>query len=123
MIIGAGTDIVEKKRIEKVYLKYGDKFLKKILSSNEVEELEAKPTWQKKISYISNNFAGKESVSKALKTGFSSGLSFNLIEILRDKQGAPMVNLLGKFSELEHRINISLSDINNLSLGFAVIEK
>ena len=35
MITGIGTDFIEKKRIEKVFKKYGNRFLNKILSESE----------------------------------------------------------------------------------------
>ena len=84
--------------------------------------MDKQKTQRLKIKYLSNNFAGKESVSKAMGTGFSLGLTPNLIEILRDERGAPIVKLLGIFSEEHHSIKLSLSDLNNLSLSFAVIE-
>ena len=122
MITGVGVDIVEKERIERIFLKYGTKFVAKILSNREIKEFNKQKTQRLKIKYLSNNFAGKESVSKAMGTGFSLGLTPNLIEILRDEKGAPIVKLLGIFSEEHHSIKLSLSDLNNLSLSFAVIE-
>jgi len=122
MITGVGVDIVEKERIERIFLKYGTKFVAKILSNREIKEFNKQKTQRLKIKYLSNNFAGKESVSKAMGTGFSLGLTPNLIEILRDERGAPIVKLLGIFSEEHHSIKLSLSDLNNLSLSFAVIE-
>ena len=35
MILGIGTDLVNNKKIKKIYQKYGDRFLNKILSANE----------------------------------------------------------------------------------------
>ena len=122
MITGVGVDIVEKERIERIFLKYGTKFVAKILSNREIKEFNKLKTQRLKIKYLSNNFAGKESVSKAMGTGFSLGLTPNLIEILRDEKGAPIVKLLGIFSKEHHSIKLSLSDLNNLSLSFAVIE-
>ena len=49
-----------------------------------------------KIRYLSNNFAGKEALSKVLGLGFSEGVSLKEIEILRNPKGKPYINLLGK---------------------------
>ena len=35
MILGVGTDFIEKKRVEKILKKYGDRFINKILSDSE----------------------------------------------------------------------------------------
>ena len=35
MILGVGTDFIEKKRVEKILKKYGNRFIDKILSDNE----------------------------------------------------------------------------------------
>ena len=35
MILGIGTDLIINSRVQKLYKKYGDRFLDKILSANE----------------------------------------------------------------------------------------
>ena len=35
MILGVGTDFIEKKRVEKILKKYGNRFINKILSDSE----------------------------------------------------------------------------------------
>jgi len=122
MIKGIGTDIIEKRRIAKVYIKYGDRFLRRVLSRKELNEFNIKKTEQKRISYLSNNFVAKESISKAMGTGLSAGLSFKKIEIIRDKYGAPKAKLLGNFTKEKLGISVSISDSKSLSIGFAVIE-
>ena len=37
-ILGIGTDIVEIKRVKKIYNKYGDNFARKILSNDEFKK-------------------------------------------------------------------------------------
>ena len=48
MIKGIGTDIIEKRRIAKVYIKYGDRFLRRVLSRKELNEFNIKKTEQKR---------------------------------------------------------------------------
>jgi len=122
MIVGIGTDIVNKNRIDKIYSKYGKRFIKKILSTEEQMEFNTKKTKEKKVSYLSNNFAGKESIAKALGIGFSLGLTPALIQILRDKNGSPIASLLGSYAKKKHLISISLTDSRDISLGFAIIQ-
>jgi holo-[acyl-carrier protein] synthase len=42
MIFGIGTDLVEVSRVEKILQKWGDKFLKKVYSQNEIEYCQKK---------------------------------------------------------------------------------
>ena len=96
MIKGIGTDLLEKRRVEKSISKFGDKFIKKVLTEKEQQEYQTKKTSDKKVSFLSNNFACKEAVAKALGTGFSEGITLRNIEVLRESGGNPYLQLLGK---------------------------
>ena len=127
MIKAIGTDLLKKSRIKKIYLKYGDKFLAKILSQEAKNEFIIKPSLSKKINYLSNNFASKEAVSKVLGTGFSKGVSPQDISVLRSKNGDPFTRLSGKANLrakdlLIDEIHISVSDTEKHSLAFAIGE-
>ena len=109
MIKGIGTDLVENKRIKNLFLKYENRFVDKI-------------------SFLSNNFACKEAVSKALETGFSSGITLKNIEILRKDNGSPYLNLNGtaKKQALKRKclnFKLSISDTKNYSLAFVIGEE
>ena len=80
MIKGIGIDLIDKSRINAIYLKYGSRFEYRILSLKEIDELSAKNNLNK-ISYLSNNFACKEACSKVLGKGFSEGIKFKDIEV------------------------------------------
>ncbi len=127
MIKGTGADLLEKKRIEKLFNDYGKKFVKKILTDKEIRELDNKKNDIKKISYLSNNFACKEAVSKVLGIGFSEGITFKDIEILRDKRGAPIINLSEKAKNKAQHLGfsnffVSISDTQKLTFAIAVGE-
>jgi len=128
MIKGVGTDFLEKSRIESVFLKFGNKFITKILSKKELDEFNNKINLTKKISYLSNNFACKEAVAKVLGTGFSQGVLIKDIEILRTELGAPYANLIGKASQVAikkglEKFHISITDTKDYSLAFVVGEQ
>ena len=76
MIKGTGADVLEKQRIERLFYSYGKKFVRRILTDKEIKELDKKNNDIKKISYLSNNFACKEALSKALGLGFSEGITY-----------------------------------------------
>ena len=63
MIFGIGTDMVEINRIKNI--NSIDRFAKKILSKNELNFFNSLKQ-EKKITYLSKQFAGKEAVSKAI---------------------------------------------------------
>ena len=124
MIFGIGTDIVEIKRIET--MKSLDKFASKILSHNEKEFYDSL-TNQKQIVYISKQFAAKEAIAKAIGTGIRNDTNFKNIEILRDKNGAPIFNALNKFEKIISdlgitKTHVSLADERDYAIAIAVLE-
>ena len=125
MIFGIGTDIVEIKRIETMTSL--DKFASKILSHNEKEFYDSL-TNQKQIVYISKQFAAKEAIAKAIGTGIRNDAHFKNIEILRDKNGAPIFNALNKLEKIISdlgitRTHVSLADERDYAIAIAILEK
>ena len=107
MIKGIGTDLVEKKRIKNAISKFGDKFIERVLTEKEKEEYQSKASLHKKISFISNNFACKEACSKVLGKGFSNGIQFKDIEVLRNSSGGPFIHLNGEASVIANDLKIN----------------
>ncbi len=121
-VIGLGTDIVNMNRVKKIYSKYGDQFLNKILT-----ETEKKTPQLKNIASIAKRFAAKEAVSKAIGYGFSKGVHFKNIEIYNDKSGKPCAQLNGKAKAILNKISkkynifLSLSDDKPWAVATALI--
>ena len=63
MIYGIGTDLVNSERIEKLLNKFGNKFLFKIFSNEEINN--SKKSYNRAL-YFSKRFAGKEAFWKAI---------------------------------------------------------
>ena len=125
MIFGIGTDIVEIKRIKTMTSL--DKFASKILSHNEKEFYDSL-TNQKQIVYISKQFAAKEAIAKAIGTGIRNDTHLKNIEILRDKNGAPIFNALNKLEKIISdlgitKTHVSLADERDYAIAIAVLEK
>ncbi len=96
-----GVDIVDVRRIKNIINKYNLKFLKKILSDNEIKLFSKNKLDSKKVILkIAGRFAAKEAASKALGTGFKNGVKFSDFEILNDEQGRPIINFCGKAREI-----------------------
>ncbi|MEI8185193.1 MAG: holo-[acyl-carrier-protein] synthase [Chlorobiaceae bacterium] len=83
-----GIDIVDLNRIERVYSRYGLKFLQRFLSDEEIAVCLHKP---QVIASIAGRFAAKEAIVKALGTGFSGEVHWKSFEILNDERGRPFV--------------------------------
>ena len=126
MIKGIGIDLVDKSRIKDIHSKHGLRFENKILSLKELEELSERSD-SNKISYLSNNFACKEACSKVLGKGFSNGVKFKDIEVLRNSSGGPFINLKGEASVIANdlkinNIHVSITDSKETSIAFVIGE-
>ena len=128
MIHGVGTDLINSERVEKLLKKFGNKFLFKIFSNEEINS--SKKTCNKAL-YFSKRFAGKEAFWKAISPNKGNTLHFNEIEILSNNNGKPYINLIGmtknKVTNLEKSLNctfnfhISISDEKPYALAFVII--
>ena len=127
MIKGIGIDSIEQDRIYKILSKYGYRFQDKILGPKEKKEIEIKSNQFQKARYLSNNFACKEALSKALGLGIADGISFKEIQILRDLKGKPYAELSGNTKKISNKLDIqniyvSITDTSNLSTAFVIGE-
>lgn len=107
-----GCDIIEIERIEQSILKFGESFLKHILSENEIALYNKRG---QKAEFAAGRFAAKEAVSKALGTGIGRGYSFTDIEILPDELGKPYVYLKNQKKE-NMEVSISHSRMNAIAV-------
>tara|TARA_B100000674_G_scaffold452566_2_gene424181 strand:- start:899 stop:1288 length:390 start_codon:yes stop_codon:yes gene_type:complete len=124
-IIGIGVDIIDNKRIKNSIK--NKNFLNRIFGSHEL--LKSKNILNK-TNYFAKRFAAKESLSKALGTGFKDGLNFKDIQILNNKIGKPyyllnkkLENFIKKKKKLKNFILfLSISDEKDYSVAFTVIQ-
>ena len=124
-IIGVGVDIVDNTRIKKLIR--NKKFILRIFSKKEIS---LSKKIDDKINYFSKRFAAKESLSKAIGTGFRNGLNFKDISILNDRYGKPYYELNKKLKKLIYsklkvkkiKISLSLADEKKYSIAFSVIQ-
>ena len=125
-IIGVGVDIVDNTRIKNSIKKKN--FISRIFSKKEINQSKK---IKDKTNYYSKRFAAKESLSKAIGTGFSNNLNFKDITIVNDKYGKPHYELNNKVKKLIYtkfnvkkiKISLSLADEKNYSIAFSVIHK
>ena len=126
IINGIGVDIVENRRIKQ--LLRNKKFIYRVFTENEIYNSKKV---KDKTNYFSKRFAAKESLSKAIGTGFRNGLNFKDITITNDKFGKPNFKLnnnvkkliYSKFKIKKFKISLSLADEKKYSIAFSVIHK
>lgn len=131
MILGLGIDIVEIKRIKKIFSKKKEreKFLARIYTKSEIEK-GGKLKADKMINFYAKRFAAKEAAAKALGTGFGENLSFVEIGVDSGISGEPEMSFTGKAAKLakalspnnkEYKINVSLSDEAGIAQAIVII--
>lgn len=115
MRIFLGNDICEIQRIQDAYNKFGNKFLEKTFTENEIRYClsSSKST----ASRLAVRFATKEAVSKALgvgikRLGWGKGINWQDVEALRDSSGALSLKLSGRAKELEQQLGITRWEVS-----------
>jgi len=126
-MIGVGVDIVQIERFNKSN-EHNTKFANRILTPLELGVFKARSGKNSENGkrYLAKRFAAKEAVSKALGTGIAKGVSFQDIEILNDKLGAPYVSLFKEalviFNQKNaHKILISISDETDFAIAYVTL--
>jgi holo-[acyl-carrier protein] synthase len=124
MIYGIGTDIVEIPRLKSVLDRWGDRFVGRVFTEEEVTYCNGKAH---RAAGYALRFAAKEAFVKALGTGFGAGLFFQQIEVTHDENGAPLFRLHGKGRSACRDRGIkksflSLSDDGTYAVAFVVLE-
>ena len=91
-MIGLGSDILDIRRIEKTFNRFGNRFRDRIFTINEIEKCEKRA---QKISCYAKRFAAKEAASKALGTGFRKGVCWKDLEVVNMSSGKPTIKFYG----------------------------
>ncbi|MDR2812527.1 MAG: holo-ACP synthase [Puniceicoccales bacterium] len=119
-IISIGHDIVEITRIQSACQKYGDRFLQKIYTPNEIKYCFSK---KNPFPSLASRFAAKEAVSKAFHCGIGPQFHWKSAEINHQINGRPIIildplgqNLLQQF----HGSDILITLTDTLSIASAV---
>jgi holo-[acyl-carrier protein] synthase len=90
-IIGTGVDATEISRIAAAIERYGDRFVSRVFTDEEVAYCRRK---RDAASSFAARFAAKEAAMKALGTGHSRGVLWRGIEVIR-RGGPPQIRFHG----------------------------
>ena len=109
MIVGTGVDIAEVVRIRETIERFGDRFLRRIFTEGEIRYCERKA---RRFESYAARFAAKEAGMKALGTGWSRGVRWRDIEVVRPKGQRPTIQFHGEAAAIAEKLgtkNIALS--------------
>ena len=86
-IIGSGLDAIEIGRVAEALARYGDRFIRRLFTPGEQAYCQRKRDFA---SSFAARFAAKEAAMKALGTGYSRGVHWVGIEVVR-RHGPPQL--------------------------------
>lgn len=92
MVKGLGIDLIETRRIAEALASGGDRFERRVFTATEREQCH---TRRDRAQAYAARFAAKEACLKALGTGWSEGLAFSQVEVVRRANGRPELRLHG----------------------------
>ena len=127
MIVGIGLDIIDISRIEKIINLFGDKFINRCFTKEEIITSENRIN---KFASYSKRFAAKEAFSKALGTGIAKGIYWKDIGIINLNTGKPRIVLDGiakkRLNSLipknsVSKIDLTIADENNIAQAMVII--
>lgn len=121
MILGVGTDIVENRRVARLFQKHGRRFLERIYSN---EEIDYCLSHVDPVPYLAARFAVKEAAVKALNIRERIGLLYSDIEVAGKVYGKKKLVLKGRAGGIADRMGVShhhLSLTHTAELSMAVV--
>ncbi|MEM7229520.1 MAG: holo-ACP synthase [Planctomycetota bacterium] len=118
-----GVDLVEIARITAMLDRHAERFAERCFTV--AERAYADAGKRRRSERYAGRFAAKEAVLKALGTGWSSGIAWTDVEVLRAPSGQPGVRLTGEAAAIAARRGIdhwliSLSHTDDLAMASVI---
>lgn len=129
MIIGLGSDLCNIERIQASLDRFGDRFENRVFTERERTKAARRPFT--KAGTLAKRFAAKEAFSKAVGTGFRTGVFMKDIGVVNAPSGAPTLALTGGAAARlaaitppghEAVVHLTLTDDHPWAQAFVVIE-
>ena len=123
MGICCGVDIIEIGRVKEALETWGEEFLRKVFTQNEISYCEGKQA--ARYQHYAVRFAAKEAVAKAIGAGLTGNMPWTDIEVARDTNGKPYAILYSKAKDAMAKAGIteivlSLSHCKDYAVAYAV---
>lgn len=124
MIVGTGIDVAEVDRIARSIERFGNRFLQRVFTAEEIRYCESKAN---KTERYAGRFAAKEAAMKAIGTGWNKGVAWRDIEVTREAGGRPRVAFHNKAGEFFARLgavraHLSITHTEGLAMAQVIIE-
>jgi holo-[acyl-carrier protein] synthase len=124
MILGTGVDIAEVPRIRESIERFGDRFLRRIFTDGEISYCEQRA---RRFESYAARFAAKEAGMKALGTGWSRGVRWRDIEVVRPKGQRPTIQFHGAAAAIAAKLGtkniaLSLTHTSEEALAHVILE-
>lgn len=116
--VAVGIDIIEIARIQRSLDDFGERFLKRVYTSREIE------WYGSRTNELAARFAAKEATSKALGTGII-GIHWREMEVLPNRRGKPVLILHDQAAERARQLgltsfSVSLTHSRTDAMAFVV---
>lgn len=103
MIVGMGIDVAEVSRIRAVIESQKERFLRRVYTAKEAAYCEQ---FKNKFERYAGRFAAKEAAMKALGTGWSRGVRWVDLEVVRLPGGRPTIALQGEAKKIADALGV-----------------
>jgi holo-[acyl-carrier protein] synthase len=123
VIFGIGTDVVQVARVQAIFERHGEHFVRRLLMP---EEETAFRSYKRPVRFLAMRFAAKEAIVKALGTGFAHGIWIRDVGIAANAWGRPEVIWSDRGRALRDRLgagegHVTLTDEAGLVVAVAVL--
>jgi holo-[acyl-carrier protein] synthase len=124
MIVGTGVDISEVPRVRAARERFGERFLKRVFTPEELRYCLAKANSDERLAA---RFAAKEAGMKAIGTGLRHGITWQDVEVVRLPGQRPNLRFHGKAAEFAERlgckrVHLSLSHTKEQAIAYVILE-
>jgi holo-[acyl-carrier protein] synthase len=123
VIFGIGTDVVQVARVQAIFERHGEHFVRRLLMPEEEASFRS---YKRPVRFLAMRFAAKEAIVKALGTGFAHGVWIRDVGIAANAWGRPEVIWSDRGRALRDRLgagegHVTLTDEAGLVVAVAVL--
>jgi holo-[acyl-carrier protein] synthase len=109
MILGIGIDLLEIERLRAALERHGDRFAERVFTERERADCAGRAN---ELQKLAARFAAKEAGLKALGTGWAEGLAFRQVEVVREPNGRPRLELHGAAAERARELGVKETHVS-----------
>lgn len=104
-VIGHGIDLADTHRVAALIERHGERFLTRVFSAAERRYCEANA--KRRMEHYAARFAAKEATLKAIGTGWTRGIAWTDVEVVRQPSGQPALRVHGKVAEIATQLGVT----------------